>query len=80
MDGNGWAEYEKAMEKAETYRIMIHKATEKAAMWKGLALEAAERACVECEEYAEGRKHCGSCRIQMILKMGEKDQIQASKP
>lgn len=40
------------------------------AKWKGRAVEAAAKACVNCEEYQEEKKHdksrCGYCRILQI--------------
>ena len=44
----------------------IQELTREAAKWKKLALEAAERACFECEEYAEGKRGCKRCRIMKI--------------
>lgn len=44
----------------------IQELTREAAKWKKLALEAAERACFECEEYAEGKRGCKRCRIMEI--------------
>ena len=39
---------------------------QEAAKWKNRALEAAEKACDNCEKYQEGRKKCGNCRINKI--------------
>lgn len=37
------------------------------AKWKTRALEAAQKACENCEEYREGMTHCKGCRMKQIL-------------
>ena len=46
---------------------------EEAEKWRTLAVEAAHRACEYCEEYMEGRKRCGKCRIKKILEEAAKE-------
>lgn len=42
------------------------------AKWKGRALEAAQRACENCEEYREGMVKCKDCRMKQILEEAAK--------
>ena len=35
--------------------------------WKSRALEAAQKACENCEEYREDRVKCKGCRMKQIL-------------
>ena len=44
----------------------IQQLTKDVAKWKNRAIEAAEKACDNCEEYQEGRKNCGKCRVNKI--------------
>lgn len=43
------------------------------AKWKNRAVEAAEHACFNCEEYAE-KRNCERCRMRDILKEGNDDE------
>jgi len=42
------------------------------AKWKGRALEAAQRACENCEEYRGGMVKCKGCRMKQILEEAAK--------
>ena len=50
----------------------IQQLTRDVAFWKNRAVEAAIKACDNCEEYAEGRKKCAGCRIMEIKEDAEK--------
>lgn len=46
----------------------IQSLMQEVAKWKNRALEAAEQACYNCEEYVERNdNHCHKCRIKKIL-------------
>lgn len=53
-------------ETVDEYSMKIQQLTQEVARWKGRAVEAAARACQECEEYAEGKRVCEECRIRKI--------------
>lgn len=46
--------------------MKIQRLTQELGMWKNRAVEAAQVACDNCEEYQEDRKKCGNCRIKRI--------------
>ena len=46
--------------------LKIQKLTQDVAKWKNRAVEVAQVACENCEEYAEGHKNCGACRVLKI--------------
>lgn len=50
----------------DEYAMRIQRLTQEVARWKGRAVEAAARACEECEEYMEGKRICTACRIREI--------------
>lgn len=42
--------------------------TQEVAKWKGRAIEAAEQACYNCEEYTDRNENrCRKCRIKQIM-------------
>ena len=46
----------------------IQQLTQDAARWRNRAIEAAQRACDECEEYVQRREGvCRKCRMREIL-------------
>lgn len=54
------------MDKAELkYRVKYRELLKETAKWRNLAVEAAEHACFNCEEYA-GKRNCENCRMRLI--------------
>ena len=47
---------------------MIEDLKEEVAKWRGRAVEAASRACEECDEYHVYGKNCEKCRMRRIHK------------
>ena len=46
--------------------LKIQRLTADVAKWKNRAVEVAQVACENCEEYVEGRKNCDKCRVMKI--------------
>lgn len=54
--------------------LKIQKLTQDVAKWKNRAMEAAERACSECEEYMSREKEgCKKCRMTKIKEEAAKE-------
>ena len=50
----------------------INKLIAEIARWKGRAIEATERACIECERYEKDDPLCRKCRMTRIREEAEK--------
>ena len=46
--------------------MKIQRLTQDVARWKNRAVELADVACQNCEEYMEAQRHCEKCRVRKI--------------